>query len=280
MSSAKQKKELQDQVKYNNYINTAFKNAIITQQAPIKQDIVINDSDPLKNQLEIAKNYLDTITNDPIPIIDYLKSNIEDLEYFIKYFDTFIKTLKNSKVTSVGQFIDLFTSFRVQDLGSKLNIQNESSMDKITKNIVKYSDKSTEEINKEFLEVYMQKHKRALTNGDRIEYLTTENELAQTPVVVFFDNNNIVRLAANTKLSNERKIRYILKYKYFIDLPKKFSWSNALEIVPSLDTSVERANQMSVPSSIYSGSSSNLSTISGSGFPNRKVLKKKSVLFR
>jgi hypothetical protein len=274
MSSAKQKKELQDQVKYDNYINTAFKNAIIVKQAPIKQDIVISENEPLKNQIEITKNNLSTITNDPVPIINYLKSDERKITYFNKYFNVFVKTLPGNKITSFGQFQKTFDDFLANDLGEKINTQ--SIVDNKTilvfnteEDAYDYFENLTQsELNSAFRNMFEKENKRKIQEGDTIIYPTAEGKMsAQTKVTNVMTSVNVGSIN-NEQKNNNRKIRYILKVHYGKEsLPRNkkrpISWKGG-----------DKKNKASEPSTSGSG------LRSSEGFPNRKVLKKKSVLFR
>lgn len=270
MSSAKQKKELQDQVKYNNYINTAFKKAIITQQAPIKQDIIVSENEPLKNQIEITKNNLTTITNDPIPIINYLKSDERKITYFNKYFSVFVKTIPGGKIASFGQFQKMFDDFLTNDLGEKINTQTVIDNKKTIifnseKDLISnYENMSQEELNSTFRNAYLEEKGEKIKEGDIIEYPTTEGKLS-TVKVTNVNGSVDVGLRKNPK-NNNRKLRYILKVFY-----------------PKISQTRDRKNPISwkgetpkfvVPETTGSG------IRSFGEFSNRKVLKKKSVLFR
>ncbi len=221
--------ELEQQAKLDRYISTAFKNANIVQQTPIQQRIGIDDIDlvldededgkkrkaiieALRLQLELAKSNLQGVSNDIPSILSYLSKNESDLNYFNKYIASFKRIIPQSGVSS-GQFISLLNKFKESDIGRKIEIpsttiiQTEKPM-KMT--LKEYETLSIEDLDKLFRRVFIKKENKQPEEGDYITYITTEGKQSK-PAKISNVKGIISIQANNTKISNDRKIRYIIE---------------------------------------------------------------------
>lgn len=218
---SKIQKELQDSAKYEKYIDTEFKNRIVTPTVVQQQLTVpdLTDEDRLQNN--IARENLKSINTGPgliTEIILYLNDN-GTVTDFNKYFPIFSKSINYRQLRNIDEFKKEWTLFESQKIGKKLSPGTTTSiftLDDSTKYTQDDLERmSTEKLDSLFRMYLMKEYKKPIDDIDSFTYKTTKGTPSQ-PIKIN-NKEGIIKLGSNVKVMdnnpeksyNEVKLRYV-----------------------------------------------------------------------